>query len=75
MSQDGAREAFERAFVAVSYLLDRRGPDLLQPLGDATPAARDAARALGHADRQVRATVLARELAAVSRALDAWRLQ
>jgi hypothetical protein len=61
---------FERAFVATSYLLDRRQGELLAPLVDPSRQARDLSQALEHPERHARATVLARELARVVQSLD-----
>jgi hypothetical protein len=71
-SQD--REKYERAFIAVSYLLGRRGPELGEPLSYPCPATRSLVAALGRPDRQVRAHVLAAELARVAHALQNRRL-
>lgn len=68
------RDDFERAFVAVGYLLDRRGDDLTRGLGGGGETARKLAAALGHPERQTRAVVLAREVARVAQALEARRL-
>ena len=68
------KSAFERAFVAASYLLDRRGDDLLSGLPDPGREARGLARALGAAERSARATALAPELARLVQALEARRL-
>ncbi|MBK7578810.1 MAG: hypothetical protein IPI67_01275 [Myxococcales bacterium] len=62
---------FARAFVAMSYLLDRRGDELLSPLTDGSGTAAQLARALGQNERSARAVVLAREIARVVQALDA----
>ncbi|MCK6531906.1 MAG: hypothetical protein L6Q84_02950 [Polyangiaceae bacterium] len=67
-------EDFERAFVATSYLLDRRGEDLTRALGGGAAPARRLAAALGHPERSARAVVLAREVARIAQALDARRL-
>jgi len=68
------REPMERAFVAVSYLLDRRGRDLGAPLGSPSAGARRLSQALSHPERQSRAVVLAREVAHLVVALDERRL-
>jgi hypothetical protein len=65
---------FERAFVAVSYLIDRRGDDLTRALGGGTEIARRLTLALAHPERASRAVVLAREVARIAGALDARRL-
>lgn len=67
-------EDFERAFVATSYLLDRRGEDLTRALSGGAKPARRLAAALGHPERSARAVVLAREVARIAQALDARRL-
>jgi hypothetical protein len=69
------REAFDRAFVALSYLLDRRGEELLQPLNAAQPAAVDVARRLAAPERAARAQTLAAELSRVVAALESRRLR
>jgi hypothetical protein len=66
-------DAFDRAFVATSYLVGRRGEELLELLAAPAPAARALAERLSHPDRNVRAQILAAELAPIARALDAWR--
>lgn len=68
------REDFERAFIAVSYLLDRRGDALAQPLGGGGEVARRLVASLGQPERSARAVVLAREVARVAQALEARRL-
>lgn len=68
----GDRERFERAFVALSYVLGRRGADLLEPLAAPLPIVAELARRLAHPERAARAQVLAAELAPVVQALDAW---
>jgi hypothetical protein len=69
------REAFDRAFVALSYLLDRRGDELLQPLGTPQAAAADVARRLAVPERAARAQTLAAELSRVVAALESRRLR
>jgi hypothetical protein len=69
------REAFDRAFVALSYLLDRRGDELLQPLNAAQPAAAEVARRLAVPERAERAQTLAAELSRVVAALESRRLR
>ena len=61
--------AFQRAFVAVSYWLGARGDQSFEgwPLG---ADARSLVRALGSADRETRALVLAREVARIAVALE-----
>ncbi len=68
-----ARERLERAFVATSYLVGRRGDELTSALPAPSLQARKLAAKLGHAERNVRAQVLASELAPIVQALDAWR--
>jgi hypothetical protein len=60
--------AFERAFVAVSYCLGARD-EALQAWSFGFEA-RSLARALGSADREARAVVLAREVARIAVALE-----
>ena len=61
--------AFQRAFVAVSYCLGVRGDESFEgwPLG---ADAGSLLRALGSADRETRALVLAREVARIAVALE-----
>ena len=61
--------AFEHAYVAVSYCLGARGDEAFEcwPLG---ASARSLVRALGSADRETRAVVLAREVARIVMALE-----
>jgi hypothetical protein len=61
---------FQRAFVATSYLFERRNDELASALPDPREAADDLVRALGHPERSARAQVLARELARIAKALD-----
>jgi hypothetical protein len=68
-------EAFERAFVAASYLVGRRGADLLEPLPRPCAATQKLVARLGHAEQAVRAQVLADELAPIVKALEAWKYQ
>ena len=70
-----ARAAFDRAYVAVSYLLERRGSDLLAGLDVPSAAAVELARRLSHKEREARARVLAPELARLTAALDARRFR
>ena len=67
-------EAFERAFVAVSYLLGRRGSELGFGLLSPGNAADRAASQLSEPDRERRAQRLAAELLPVAQALGARRL-
>lgn len=78
MKEQGQREdrdAFERAFVAMSYALARRGDELLAPLAEPGEECRQLARALGHPERQARAVVLAREIARIVQSLETGRIQ
>jgi hypothetical protein len=68
-------EAFDRAFVALRYLLDRRGDELLEPLIAPAPAAVELARRLSATERTARAQVLASDLARVAAALESRRLR
>lgn len=74
MADETGRGAFERAFVALSYSLARRGDELLAPLPAPGAEARSLVTALGAPERQSRAVVLARELARVAQAIDARRV-
>ncbi|MCC6215495.1 MAG: hypothetical protein IT376_11565 [Polyangiaceae bacterium] len=62
----------ERAFVAVSYLLGGRGPELVRPLEAPEPQVLELVARLGHVDRGARAAALAAELGRVARALEEW---
>ncbi len=64
------RSAFERALVATTYVLGRRGAELDQPIVDARPETRRLVLALLHPDRGERSRVLAGELARLIQALD-----
>jgi hypothetical protein len=67
-------DAFERAFVAVTYLLGRRD-GLLRGLGtEAGDSARELSRALGSSVHADRARTLAAALVPLATALDARRL-
>jgi hypothetical protein len=66
--------AFQRAFVATSYLLDQRGDALLAPLGKPLPETLELVRGLGHAEKQARAVVLAREVVPIVSALEQRRI-
>jgi len=70
-----ARAAFDRAFVAMSYLLERRGTELVEALDVPSPAAVELARRLSHEERKLRARVLAPEIARLIAALDARRFR
>lgn len=65
--------AFQRAFVAVSYFLNRRGDELLAPLPQKTPAAVALVESLGHEVREQRAQALANEIARVVATLESAR--
>ena len=69
------REAFDRAFVALSYWLDRRGDELLGPLTLPQAGALDLARRLAAPERTARAQTLAAELNRVVLALESRRLR
>ncbi|MEB2322364.1 MAG: hypothetical protein OZ921_07615 [Sorangiineae bacterium] len=68
------REARERAFVAVSYLLGRRGAELTEPFASPSLTARALAQALERGEREARVVALAPELARRVSALEARRL-
>jgi hypothetical protein len=70
MPDSGDQSLFERAFVATSYALDRRGEDLTSPLGAPGHETKKLALALSAPERQTRAVVLAAELARVIRAVE-----
>ncbi len=72
--RDDAQTRFERAFVAFSYLLGRRGTELVDPLVEPAIATRALGKSLDHAEREARAVALAPELARLVAALDARRL-
>lgn len=65
--------AFQRAFVAVGYFLNRRGDDLLAPLPHKTQAARALVQTLGHEVREQRAQALASEITRIVAALESAR--
>ena len=67
-------ERFATGYVAASYLLERRGEALLDGLSAST-SAEALMRELSHADRAVRAKVLAGELARIARSLEQRRLR
>jgi len=67
--------AFQRAFVALSYLTGRREAELTKPLGELHPETRAVVQRLAHPERERRAEVLARELSLVALALEARRLK
>ena len=72
---DPDRSTFECAFLATSYLVERRGDDLIAPLAEPTESAVTFARALSRPEREARAVVLARELARIAQSLDARRFK
>lgn len=64
-----ASSQFQRAFVAVSYLVGARGDALLAALHEPTDKARELVAELGADDRAARARTLAGELEIVARRL------
>ena len=66
-------DSFERAFVAVSYLLGRRA-ELTTGIRNPGAAARNAAKFVTEASQADRAVRLAAELLPIAAALDARRL-
>ena len=72
--QASEAERRDRAFVAMSYVLGRRGATLLDGLAEPSATAVVLAERLGHAERDQRARALAPELGALGAALDARRL-
>ncbi|HEY4105568.1 MAG TPA: hypothetical protein VGM44_16835 [Polyangiaceae bacterium] len=66
-----AHPDFQRAFVALSYVMGRRGDELLESLRSSHDEAKAFTRRLAHPERERRAEILARELARVALALDA----
>ena len=62
-------ESFATAYVAASYLLERRGDALLDGL-PTSPRAQALATELAHDDKVVRAQVLAGELSRIVRSLE-----
>ena len=66
---------FQRAFVALSYMVGRRDTELLDPLRAPHEDARAFARRLGHPERERRAEVLARELSRLANAIAARTLK
>jgi len=67
--------AFQRAFVAISYLVGRRDAELLAPIRSPSDDARLLARRLGHPERERRAEVLARELTHLASTIEARTLK
>ena len=72
---DVATPAFQRAFVALSYFTGRRDSELTAPLGELHAETQTLGQRWGHAERERRAEVLARELSRVAFALEARRLK
>ena len=70
-----AEPAFQRAFMALSYVAGRRDAELTAPLGELHQETKTLAQRLGHAERERRAEALARELSRVAFALEARRLK
>ena len=66
---------FQRAFVAMAYLVGRRDRDLLQAIVVPHDDARTLVRRLAHPERERRAEVLARELTPLVGALEARTLK
>jgi hypothetical protein len=66
-----ASPEFQRAFVAMSYMIGRRDGELLSPIRAAHDEARALVRRLGHPERERRAEVLARELGRLVGSLEA----
>jgi hypothetical protein len=60
---DDLGEAFERGWIAMAYVLGRRGRQLAAELDVTGRAAANLTRALVHPSRPVRARILAAELA------------
>lgn len=67
--------AFQRGFVALSYMMGRREAELLEPLPAAQEEARALARGLAHPERARRAELLARELSRLALAVEARRVK
>ena len=64
---------FERGFVAMTYVLGRRGAELSDGLAHAGTTSRSLAAALGASAREERARSLAAELLRITSALESWR--
>jgi hypothetical protein len=62
---------FQRAFVALNYVVGQRGASLIEALTTPHADARLLAQRLGHPERERRAEVLAHELARIARSLEA----
>jgi hypothetical protein len=65
-----AAPAFQRAFVALSYVTGRREAELLEAFRGPLDETRLFAQRLAHPERERRAEVLARELARVALAVE-----
>lgn len=63
--------AFQKAFVALSYVAGRRDAELLAGFRAVSDEARSFAQRLAHPERERRAEVLARELSRVALSLEA----
>ena len=66
---------FQRAFVAMSYMVGRRDSELLAPIRSPSDDVRALARRLSHPERERRAEVLARELAQLVSTIEARTLK
>ncbi len=64
---------FERAFVAMSYVLGRRGAELSDGLARAGTTSGSVSAALSASLREERARALAAELLCITAALESWR--
>jgi hypothetical protein len=70
-----ATPSFQRAFVALSYVADRRASELLEAFTTPHDEARLLVKHLAHPERERRAEVLARELSRVALAVAARSLK
>lgn len=70
-----AQPAFQRAFVALSFVVGRRAAELHDALAVQHDEARLLTQRLAHPERERRAEVLARELARVALSLEARSLK
>lgn len=66
-----AGPAFQKAFVALSYVAGRRDAELLAAFPTVNDEAHSFARRLAHPERERRAEILARELSCVALSLEA----
>lgn len=66
-----AGPAFQKAFVALSYVAGRRDAELLIAFRTVNDEVRSFAQRLAHPERERRAEVLARELSRVALSLEA----